>query len=98
MAFSLNGCGTSYRGVRYLPDGSYITTIWITALWIPIIPLRSVRVLNEEERWGGAAFNGRKFSSVPAPLDFRTISQAYAIGIGAIVAMVFLNYLAEKLL
>jgi hypothetical protein len=45
MAFSISGCGTNFygwSGVRR--DGSYIATEWITALYLPIIPLRSFRV------------------------------------------------------
>lgn len=45
MAWSLNGCGTTFYGQRdYRADGSYITTEWVVAFCIPIIPLRSLRV------------------------------------------------------
>lgn len=45
MAWSLNGCGTNFYGQRdYRADGSYITTEWLVGFYIPLIPLRSLRV------------------------------------------------------
>lgn len=46
MGFIVNGFGTRYYGMGELrPDGSYITTTWITALYIPLLPLGSARVV-----------------------------------------------------
>ena len=46
MPQSFNGVGTSYYGKRdFRSDGSFVTTEWIIFFWIPIIPLRSHRVL-----------------------------------------------------
>ena len=36
MAFTLNGFGTTYYGVRWLPDGTYITTKWVVFCFIPV--------------------------------------------------------------
>jgi hypothetical protein len=45
VPFSINGCGTRYYGKQdKRQDGSYITTEWITFFFIPLIPLRSLRV------------------------------------------------------
>ena len=45
MAYSFNGCGTMFYGQRdFRADGTYITTEWITAIYLPLIPLRSFRV------------------------------------------------------
>lgn len=47
--FTLNGFGTTFVGeCDYDPDGTYITTAWIVALWIPLIPLYSARILSVE--------------------------------------------------
>jgi hypothetical protein len=45
MAFTLNGFGTMFygEGDRH-PDGSFITTEWVAAAYVPLIPLRSYRV------------------------------------------------------
>jgi hypothetical protein len=49
MAASLNGFGTTLYGKRdFQIDGSYITTEWVIILFIPIIPLRSLRVRYEK--------------------------------------------------
>jgi hypothetical protein len=42
---SLNGTGTRIYGRRdFRTDGSFVTTKWISFLWVPLIPLRSMRV------------------------------------------------------
>ena len=39
------GTGTLYFGKRdFEPDGSYITTEFVAAFWVPLIPFRSLRV------------------------------------------------------
>lgn len=43
--FTFNGFGTRLYGkCDFRTDGSYITTMWITLLYWPIIPLRSLRI------------------------------------------------------
>jgi hypothetical protein len=45
MPFTFNGIGTTFYGARdFALDGSYTTTEWFTLLYIPIIPLRSLRI------------------------------------------------------
>src|SRR6202035_1076193 len=45
MPYTFNGFGTKYYGQREPgEDGSYVTTLWVTALWIPLLPLGSYRV------------------------------------------------------
>jgi hypothetical protein len=45
MPSSIQGFGTAFVGQRdFWPDGSYVTTEWIVVLFLPLIPLRSVRV------------------------------------------------------
>lgn len=44
MAFTFNGIGTAFYGKRdFREDGSYLTTEWVV-FFIPIVPLRSLRV------------------------------------------------------
>jgi hypothetical protein len=41
-----NGFGTQYLGQRdFRPDGSYLTTTFFCLLYLPIFPIRSVRVV-----------------------------------------------------
>jgi hypothetical protein len=45
VANSLNGFGTTIYGKRaFWPDGSYIATKWVILFWIPLVPLRSMRI------------------------------------------------------
>ncbi len=47
-AYALQGIGTTFYGKRdFQKNGSYITTEWIVFLFVPIIPLRSLRVLEK---------------------------------------------------
>ncbi len=55
MAFTIQGFGTTFVGQRdFEADGSYITTEWVALLFIPVIPLRSLRV--KEATRGGTPF------------------------------------------
>ena len=45
MPSSINGFGTMYYGkANPQPDGSVVRTEWITALYVPLVPLGSYRV------------------------------------------------------
>jgi hypothetical protein len=45
VARSFNGFGSAIYGKRDCwSDGSFITTKWVVFLWIPILPVRSMRV------------------------------------------------------
>jgi hypothetical protein len=46
MALAINGFGTAFHGERdFRPDGSFITTEWIIVACLPVVPLRSLRVI-----------------------------------------------------
>jgi len=48
--FSLNGFGTRIYGSRdHREDGSYVTTRYVTAVFVPLVPLDSFRVQNAED-------------------------------------------------
>lgn len=48
MAFTLNGIGTTFYGQRdFRDDGSYLTTKWFVFLYVPLIPICSLRVVYE---------------------------------------------------
>jgi hypothetical protein len=50
MPVTINGFGTTYYGERdYTENGSFITTEWITAGYIPILPLKSIRVARSQQ-------------------------------------------------
>ena len=55
MAYTLNGTGTTFYGQRdFSADGSYTTTEWLAFFYIPLIPIRSLRVRYQgagEQKW-----------------------------------------------
>jgi hypothetical protein len=51
MPASFNGFGTRYYGkCAHSDDQSYLTTEWIIALYIPVIPLKSLRLKKDPSR------------------------------------------------
>jgi hypothetical protein len=45
LAQTFNGFGTKIYGKRdFEPDGSFLTTKWVVFFWIPLVPLKSLRV------------------------------------------------------
>lgn len=53
MPSTINGVGTAYYGNRdRSPDGSYVTTLFFALLYVPLLPLRSFRVLPVGEHTG----------------------------------------------
>ncbi len=45
MSFTYHGIGTRLYGERdFLPDGSFITTKWFVVAYLPIVPLKSMRI------------------------------------------------------
>src|SRR5262249_25467272 len=43
---SFNGIGTMFHGCSDVrPDGSYVATKWFAIIYLPLVPLRSVRMI-----------------------------------------------------
>jgi hypothetical protein len=46
MAYTFHGFGAMNYGQRdFRPDGSYVTTMWFVCFYVPIVPIRSKRLL-----------------------------------------------------
>jgi len=97
MAFTLNGIGTRYCGVRWLPDGTYVTTEWVVIFFIPLIPIRSLRVVSEEYTFSalGAGF---PFKAQRIPLDIRMVLGLYVRAAISILGLFAVFALLEWLL
>jgi len=83
MAFAFNGIGTKYYGEADEGlDGSYTTTEWIVILWLPLLPLRSVRVTGRKganyDSLGSLRWSNRKFEAREAALNVRQVAIGYA--------------------
>jgi hypothetical protein len=71
MAFTFNGIGTTFYGhAGARPDGSYVKTEWFVFFYVPIFPIRSLRVVPK-----GATnllvYNSQSYLTEPAPLCVR---------------------------
>lgn len=76
MTDRVNGSGTIFYGRRATGgDGSYITTKWVCAVWVPIYPLASYRV--------DASGNAEQI-----PLDKRQVRIAYGIAVAILAVAV----------
>src|ERR1041385_1203404 len=62
MAFTYGGTVTAFYGKQdFAPDGSYITTEFFSVFWIPVIPIRSLRVKLIDHDWGIPPFTERTY-------------------------------------
>ena len=82
MPRSFNGIGTTYFGKREKePDGSYITTEWVSFLYCPLIPLGSFRVKPTGETDSTYlvvyASSTERYLVRPVPLNLRQVRNVY---------------------
>jgi len=52
-----------------LPDGTYITILWLTVFFVPIFSIKSVRVLEPSAVYGSAVAQGQSLKVQHVPLD-----------------------------
>lgn len=94
MPSSLNGTGTMYYGQRDLaPDGSYVTTEWITFAWIPLIPLKSYRVQLNGKGQNFLVYQSHGYLVRQVPLNGEQIRNVYGAAVGIVGAISALAYL-----
>jgi hypothetical protein len=97
MPFTINGFGTMLCGERdYGLNGSYVTTEWIAVAYVPIGPLKGMRILE------GAYQNGYTILE-NIKLNVRQVQSVYAwfalmVAIGVSILMTESAYLAISLI
>jgi hypothetical protein len=99
MPRSGNGIGTVYFG-RSLDaeDGSYVTTVWFVLFFLPILPLRSERVLPLSQFTNGAGHTRTRYSVISrVPLVWSEVLKSYLVGWGILAWYVSLIYTFEPL-
>jgi hypothetical protein len=78
MPQSFNGIGTRFYGKRDRgPDGSYVTTTWFTFLYLPILPLRSLRVLPVGEGANFIIHRSQQYRMMKVPLCWPQVRNVY---------------------
>ena len=77
--FSFNGFGTTIYGKREVDraDGSYIATKWMIALFFPIIPVGSYRVIKEKQKF--LTSNSPRYHMTPVPLNKTQVINTYLV-------------------
>jgi hypothetical protein len=90
MPFTLNGFGTSYYGKRLPAEGgSYVTTLWITALWVPLIPLGSYRVRPVGKPTNVIVHHSQNFQTARVPLCWPQVRNGYVVTIPILAILLF---------
>jgi len=94
MPGSFNGIGTMYYGNREQgPDGSYITTEWFTIFWIPLVPISSYRVLeNEDDSAEYIIYSRQGYSIQDVPLNKKQVLNVYLVALPFILGFIWLLY------
>lgn len=84
MAFHFNGFGTGFVGRKVPgPDGTYVITEWVMLMFVPIFPIKSVRVLSEGDLTGVPFFYmSREHRYIRVPLDIAHVRRIYT-GLGS---------------
>ncbi|MEO1621246.1 MAG: hypothetical protein AAFU53_09465 [Cyanobacteria bacterium J06632_3] len=97
MPFTYNGIGTKYYGKRELgPDGSYITTEWITLVYIPLVPIGSFRVCPTGKSTNAIVYNSRQFMVKRVPFSWPQIRNIYAVTGSIVAAIAGVIFIANK--
>jgi hypothetical protein len=93
MPSSVNGTGTMYYGHREIdPDGSYVTTEWITFAWIPLVPLKSYRVLPHGQGQNFLVYQSQGYSVRQVPVNGEQIRNVYGVAVGVVGTLCTLGY------
>lgn len=97
MPYTLNGFGTRYYGRRDVAeDGSYVTTLWATALYVPLLPLGSYRVLPYGKGTNWVVHSSQSYVTQPVSLCWEQIWHVYMVGIPILFLLGGLIWASEK--
>ncbi|SRR6266851_833954 len=89
MPYTFNGCGTHYYGKQdKANDGSYVTTEWITLVYVPLIPLRSFRVLPVGKGTNWVVHSSQSYQAMRVPLRWSQVRNVYFF-VAPIVLLIF---------
>src|SRR5271165_1543903 len=92
MPFTFNGCGTRYYGNRDTgPDGSFVTTEWITFVYLPIFPIRSMRVLPQGKSTNAIVYHSQQYQTGRVPLSWIQVRNVYAFVLPIFAAILYFN-------
>lgn len=87
---TFNGIGTKLYGKTDVEaDGSYIATKWVVVVYIPIIPLESIRIIQEKST-NLVVYSSKQYSYISVPLHKQQVLKTYAWVVGIVVVLAVL--------
>jgi hypothetical protein len=93
MPYSFNGCGTRFYGERErAEDGSYITTEWITFVYLPLLPIRSYRVLPVGKGTNIVIHQSQSYQTRRVPLCWAQARNVYLVISPIILLVLYFNW------
>jgi len=89
MAFTVNGCGTTFYGsAQPHPDGSYIVTKWLVFVYVPLVPLGSMRVLPvSQDHLPWYKRSGQQYRAAKVPLYVPHLFKGWGVTLGILLAL-----------
>jgi len=93
MPYAFNGCGTRFYGERERgEDGSYITTEWITFVYLPLLPIRSYRVLPVGKGTNIIIHSSQNYQTRRVPLCWAQVRNVYLVISPIILLVPYFNW------
>ena len=90
---TFNGIGTKFYGATdYASDGSYVTTNWFVIFYLPIIPIESLRVI-EEDSTNYIIYNSQQYKAIKVKLHKKQVIKTYSWTYGIIGLIVLSAYI-----
>jgi hypothetical protein len=92
MPYTFNGCGTRYYGNQDKgEDGSYVTTEWVTFVYVPLIPLRSFRVLPVGKGTNYIVHASQSYQTRRVPLHWPQVRNVYLVIVPILLLIGYFN-------
>jgi hypothetical protein len=93
MPYAFNGCGTRFYGERErAEDGSYITTEWITFVYLPLLPIRSFRVLPVGKGTNILVHSSQSYQTMRVPLCWEQVRNVYLVISPIVLLVLYFNW------
>jgi hypothetical protein len=86
MPISANGTGTRFYGERVDPEQEgWVTTQWVTVFYIPIVPLRSLRISFDSSAMGILYHSTNYHVLERLPLQWGQVIRVYGFLVGTLI-------------
>lgn len=93
MPYTLNGFGTAYYGKRDVAeDNSYVTTLWVAALWIPLFPLASYRVRESGKSTNWLVHRSQSYLAQRVPMCWEQVRNVYFIVAPILLVVLYFSW------